>query len=150
MSFHGIQPKNGWICRIQTIRQCSQTQPHQAVTAGDLSEKQKQDRKLQNHLHAQRRIFKDFIEGIGKRFYSINNCTAVMRRISIQICVVTLKLYKKWISPILPGACRFYPTCSEYSAQSIQKFGICKGISLSIKRLCKCHPFHPGGFDPVP
>ena len=60
-----------------------------------------------------------------------------------------LRLYKRTISPLLPGACRFYPTCSEYASQSIDKHGILKGALLALIRLAKCHPFHPGGYDPV-
>ena len=64
--------------------------------------------------------------------------------------LVALKLYKKIISPLLPPACRFYPTCSEYAAQAISKHGLLRGGMLAAKRLAKCHPLHPGGFDPVP
>ena len=61
-----------------------------------------------------------------------------------------VKLYRKWISPLLGPSCRFQPTCSEFSLTAIQRFGAFKGLYLSIKRILKCHPFHPGGFDPVP
>lgn len=64
--------------------------------------------------------------------------------------VFMLRYYKKWISPLMPVACRFYPTCSEYSMQSFEKYGIMKGFFLTVRRLLKCHPFHAGGFDPVP
>jgi len=64
--------------------------------------------------------------------------------------LLLLRFYKKWISPFLPKACRFYPTCSEYAMQSIEKYGILKGIFLSFRRVLRCHPFSPGGFDPVP
>jgi len=53
------------------------------------------------------------------------------------------------ISSIYPPKCRFYPSCSNYAIQSINKYGILKGILKSSLRLCKCHPFHPGGYDPV-
>ena len=53
------------------------------------------------------------------------------------------------ISPLKPPSCRFIPTCSEYSRQAIEKYGAVKGGWLSIKRICKCHPFHPGGIDPL-
>ncbi len=59
-------------------------------------------------------------------------------------------IYKRWISPLFPPACRFYPTCSIYTSQAIDKYGIKTGALLSFKRILKCHPFHPGGFDPVP
>jgi len=66
------------------------------------------------------------------------------------ILIKLLKSYKKYISAWLPQACRFYPTCSEYTAQSIERWGVVKGLFLGIKRIIKCHPFHPGGYDPVP
>ncbi|MCY9391097.1 membrane protein insertion efficiency factor YidD [Bacillus haynesii] len=56
----------------------------------------------------------------------------------------------KWISPALPPTCRFYPTSSNYGREAIEKHGACKGGWLTIKRILKCHPFHPGGIDPVP
>jgi uncharacterized protein len=58
--------------------------------------------------------------------------------------------YKRYLSPLLPPACRFQPTCSEYARESILRHGFLKGSWLSILRLSRCHPFHPGGFDPVP
>lgn len=60
-----------------------------------------------------------------------------------------IKTYKYIISPLLPKACRFIPTCSEYSEEAIDKYGALKGACLSAKRILKCHPFHPGGYDPV-
>jgi uncharacterized protein len=60
-----------------------------------------------------------------------------------------IRLYQRWISPAMPRACRFWPTCSEYAAQAIEKKGITVGIWLAFRRLLRCHPFHPGGFDPV-
>jgi uncharacterized protein len=61
-----------------------------------------------------------------------------------------LRLYKRFVSPLLPRACRFEPTCSVYMYQAIQKKGIFLGVYLGTKRLLKCHPFSAGGFDPVP
>ena len=60
-----------------------------------------------------------------------------------------IKIYQS-ISKYTPAVCRFYPTCSEYMRQAIEKYGVLKGGWLGIKRLSKCHPFHPGGNDPVP
>jgi uncharacterized protein len=57
--------------------------------------------------------------------------------------------YQRWISPVLPQACRFYPTCSEYMLQAIEKYGVWRGILMGLWRLMKCHPFHRGGYDPV-
>lgn len=64
--------------------------------------------------------------------------------------LIVIWLYQKLLSPLLPQACRFYPSCSEYSRESIVRHGVAKGAWLTLIRLCKCHPFHPGGFDPVP
>ena len=64
--------------------------------------------------------------------------------------VFLLKSYKRYISPLVPPACRFRPTCSEYAAEAISAHGTLKGSWLALVRLLKCHPFHPGGFDPVP
>ena len=58
--------------------------------------------------------------------------------------------YKRWISPFLPSACRFHPTCSEYAREAVRKYGAARGCWLALKRLLRCHPLHPGGFDPVP
>jgi uncharacterized protein len=61
-----------------------------------------------------------------------------------------LGLYKRFVSPLLPRACRFEPTCSVYAREAIEKHGLARGGALAVKRLVKCQPFHRGGFDPVP
>lgn len=66
------------------------------------------------------------------------------------ILVVLIQFYRKCISPFTPATCRFYPTCSSYGLEAVQKHGALKGGWLTVKRIVKCHPFHPGGFDPVP
>ena len=60
-----------------------------------------------------------------------------------------VRFYQIFISPMFPPRCRFYPTCSAYAIEAIQKKGAVKGVWLAIKRIAKCHPFHPGGYDPV-
>ncbi|MFC2160341.1 membrane protein insertion efficiency factor YidD [Acidobacteriota bacterium] len=67
-----------------------------------------------------------------------------------KIALALLKGYKILISPLLGRNCRFYPTCSEYTHEAINKHGLFKGISLGTRRLLKCHPFHAGGVDHVP
>ncbi len=66
------------------------------------------------------------------------------------IIVFFITLYQKLISPLFPPTCRFYPTCSNYAKEALIKHGFFKGSYLSVKRVLKCHPFHPGGYDPVP
>ena len=77
-----------------------------------------------------------------------------MKTVSDSLSKVIISLirgYQICISPLmLPGKCRFIPTCSAYFIQAVEKYGPFKGSALGIKRILKCHPFHPGGFDPVP
>jgi len=61
-----------------------------------------------------------------------------------------IKLYKRVVSPLLPPACRFLPTCSEYAIEAIEKYGVLKGSYLALRRVLRCHPLCESGFDPVP
>ncbi|HXY76021.1 MAG TPA: membrane protein insertion efficiency factor YidD [Steroidobacteraceae bacterium] len=61
-----------------------------------------------------------------------------------------IQLYQWTVSPFLGPRCRFYPSCSQYALEAVQRFGVWRGGALAIHRLARCHPFHPGGFDPVP
>lgn len=65
------------------------------------------------------------------------------------IAIGLIRTYKLVISPLLPSACRFHPTCSEYMKDAIEKHGVLKGVGMGLRRLSRCHPFHQGGFDPV-
>mgnify|MGYP002508307818 FL=1 len=67
-----------------------------------------------------------------------------------KLMILMIRGYQKFISPLFPPTCRFYPTCSNYALQAIEKYGPFKGIYLSIKRILRCHPFSKGGYDPVP
>ena len=67
-----------------------------------------------------------------------------------KIILCMIRFYQKYISIFLGKNCRFIPTCSAYTYEAVEKFGIAKGLYLGIKRIAKCHPFNPGGFDPVP
>ncbi|MCS6954215.1 MAG: membrane protein insertion efficiency factor YidD [Bryobacterales bacterium] len=63
--------------------------------------------------------------------------------------LAVLRAYKRFLSPLLPSACRFYPTCSEYMMAAVERYGAARGVWLGMRRLLRCHPFHAGGYDPV-
>lgn len=67
-----------------------------------------------------------------------------------QLLLGIIRFYQKYISPVFPPSCRFQPTCSHYGYEAIEKYGVWKGGWLGIKRIGRCHPFNPGGYDPVP
>lgn len=64
--------------------------------------------------------------------------------------VALIRGYQRWVRPALPAACRFYPTCSNYAMGAVERHGIIRGLGLTVWRLLRCYPLHPGGFDPVP
>lgn len=66
-----------------------------------------------------------------------------------KIFILLIKFYRMFISPLKPPSCRFVPTCSEYALIAFEKYGVWRGLYLTIRRLLKCHPFHKGGYDPV-
>ncbi|WP_102399231.1 membrane protein insertion efficiency factor YidD [Haloimpatiens massiliensis] len=66
-----------------------------------------------------------------------------------RVLICMIKFYRKYISPLKTPCCRFYPTCSQYALEAIEKYGAFKGGIMAIKRILKCHPFHDGGYDPV-
>jgi putative membrane protein insertion efficiency factor len=63
--------------------------------------------------------------------------------------VLLIKFYRIFISPLKPPTCRFVPTCSEYALLALEKYGVWRGLYLAIRRILRCHPFHPGGYDPI-
>lgn len=67
-----------------------------------------------------------------------------------KIILLLIRFYQKYISIFLGKNCRFIPTCSAYTYEAVERFGVIKGVYLGIRRILKCHPWHPGGFDPVP
>jgi putative membrane protein insertion efficiency factor len=68
----------------------------------------------------------------------------------MRLFLVLIRCYQYAISPMLGQNCRFFPSCSDYTAQAIEKYGVRKGAYLGLKRIIRCHPWNPGGFDPVP
>lgn len=66
------------------------------------------------------------------------------------LALLLLRFYKRFLSPLLPPMCRFEPTCSVYTMHAVEKYGALRGAWLGIRRLARCHPFNPGGWDPVP
>jgi hypothetical protein len=66
------------------------------------------------------------------------------------VLVFLITLYQKLLSPWLPPACRYTPTCSQYAREALLKHGLIHGLALALKRMARCHPFHAGGYDPVP
>jgi len=97
-------------------------------------------------------MFIQSISGSGRRtkraLYSMKKRTT--HELAKEGLVILIHLYKYSLSTLLGPCCRFTPSCSSYALLSIQRFGIMKGALLIFKRLIKCHPFHPGGYDPVP
>jgi uncharacterized protein len=68
----------------------------------------------------------------------------------IRVALVLIRAYQLLLSPLFPSSCRFVPSCSEYAAEALRRHGLWRGLGLALRRLCRCHPFHPGGWDPVP
>lgn len=66
------------------------------------------------------------------------------------LAIFLIRLYQWTVSPLLGARCRFYPSCSQYALEALQRFGVLRGTCLTLARLSRCHPFHPGGFDPLP
>ena len=66
-----------------------------------------------------------------------------------KIFILLIKFYRKFISPVLGPRCRFYPSCSQYALEAVSKYGALKGGWMSVKRICRCNPWNPGGYDPV-
>jgi hypothetical protein len=66
------------------------------------------------------------------------------------IVIYLIRLYQRFISPLLMSNCRFQPTCSQYTLEAVDRYGVFKGLWLGAKRISRCHPFNPGGYDPVP
>lgn len=73
-----------------------------------------------------------------------------MRLVLLQLMLFPIRVYRRLLSPLLPPACRFHPSCSQYAMDALNTHGPVRGAWLAARRLMRCHPFHPGGLDPVP
>ena len=80
----------------------------------------------------------------------MNRIKVFIKSIPSKIALFLITFYRAAISPMFPSCCRFTPTCSEYGLIAIKRFGFIRGGWLTVKRICRCHPFNPGGYDPVP
>jgi len=73
-----------------------------------------------------------------------------LTRVSARFLLSVISIYRRYISPLKAPSCRFYPTCSAYAEEAIRRYGPWRGGTLAIRRVARCHPWHPGGHDPVP
>ena len=78
------------------------------------------------------------------------NGTSRTATVPARLLMVPIAGYRRFVSPLLPARCRFAPSCSEYALTAVAEHGAARGLWLAIKRSARCHPFHPGGYDPVP
>ncbi|MDE0312490.1 MAG: membrane protein insertion efficiency factor YidD [Caldilineaceae bacterium] len=66
------------------------------------------------------------------------------------VLLLSIRLYQRGVSPLLGSNCRFHPTCSRYTYEAVERYGAAHGVWMGLRRICRCHPWNPGGFDPVP
>ena len=78
------------------------------------------------------------------------NGTGRTATVPARLLMVPIAGYRRFVSPLLPPRCRFAPSCSEYALTALAEYGAARGLWLAVKRIARCHPFHPGGYDPVP
>jgi hypothetical protein len=74
----------------------------------------------------------------------------IVRKPAVWLGCMLIRVYQRTVATILPPACRFVPSCSQYTLEALQCHGLFKGLWLGVRRICRCHPWHPGGYDPVP
>ena len=152
---HCLLPAGGrdWIIAIRfhpapSDRKGSVSKPHQTAVSGS-----RPDRKAPVSGGVLDRIQPEAFQSERAVAASPRGSRSSDRALSIMtanVFIAVLKFYKRFISPLLPSACRFHPTCSVYMMEAIEKHGAVRGVAMGLKRLGKCHPFHCGGFDPVP
>ena len=81
---------------------------------------------------------------------AIRNSTGRTATVPARVLMVPIAGYRRFVSPLLPPRCRFAPSCSEYALTAVAEHGAARGLWLAVKRIARCHPFNPGGYDPVP
>ena len=81
---------------------------------------------------------------------AITNDTSRTTTVQARLLMVPIGGYRRFVSPLLPPRCRFAPSCSEYALTALAEHGAARGLWLAVKRIARCHPFNPGGYDPVP
>ncbi|MGH7965933.1 MAG: membrane protein insertion efficiency factor YidD [Candidatus Binatia bacterium] len=86
----------------------------------------------------------------GKIYSSSLSHVRIQSSLGAQLLKGVIRTYRSVLSPVLGPTCRFYPSCSAYALAAIEKYGAIRGVGLAIRRLAKCHPWHPGGIDPLP
>lgn len=79
----------------------------------------------------------------------MRNETARKGSAPVRFVSSAISFYQRHVSPLKPPSCRFYPTCSEYTRQAVERYGVIRGIAMGTRRVMRCHPFNPGGYDPV-
>ncbi len=87
---------------------------------------------------------------MGGSSKKIKDILSFLKKIPSKMAMIVILFYRRCISPLTPSSCRFYPTCSEYGLEAFKRFGFIKGFKLTFKRILKCHPKGPYGYDPVP
>lgn len=85
-----------------------------------------------------------------RRAEEMGSVISFVRALPARGALAAIRFYRRSISPLFPPTCRYIPTCSEYGLTAIQRFGFVKGGWLTLRRICRCHPFRKGGYDPVP
>ena len=81
---------------------------------------------------------------------NMNTADAVVPSLAARVLVVPIRWYQRFISPMLAPRCRFAPSCSQYAVEALRAHGAARGLWLAVRRIARCHPFNPGGYDPVP
>lgn len=73
----------------------------------------------------------------------------ISERFATNLCLALIRFYRAFLSPLKPQVCRFYPSCSQYTYDALQRYGFVRGLVMGVKRIMHCHPFNPGGYHPV-